>query len=129
MSHFQRNVTVGASAALSAVLGTIHAFSVFISQWESLPGADRASVSLVYSIALVSLTLAVLFGYRLYHRIPPFAIFALVGVLSAIGLTMSAGMSSVASLYFTYGLVFGDIGDSQTTQRESMKPMRSNKPD
>jgi len=107
MSNLERNVTVGASAALSAVLGTIHAFSVFIPQWEELPGASRASVSLVYSIALVSLTIAVLLGYRLYQRIPPFAIFAAVGLLSAAGLAMSASSLSVASLYFTYGLLFG----------------------
>jgi len=107
MSNFKRNITVGASAALSAVLGTVHAFSVFIPQWEELPGADRASLSLVYSIALVSLTIAVLLGYRIYQRIPPFAVFAIVGLLSATGLAMSASSLSVVSLYLAYGLLFG----------------------
>lgn len=107
MSDRHRNATITASAALSMVLGSIHAFSVFIPQWEHLPGADRASVSLVYSIALVSLTIAVLFGYRLYYRMSPAAIFVLVGVVAALGLYLSADSSSLVTLYITYGLVFG----------------------
>lgn len=107
MSDHQSKATIAASAALSWVLGSIHAFSVFIPQWEGLPGADRASVSLIYSIALVSLTIAVLFGYRLYRLLPPFAIFILVGAIAAFGLQLSANRSSVAALYLTYGLVFG----------------------
>jgi len=107
MSDFHHKVTISAAAALSTVLGSIHAFSVFIPQWESLPGADRANVSLIYSLALVSLTIAVLFGYRVYRRVPPFAVLLIVGVLAALGLALSAGGSSVASLYLTYGLIFG----------------------
>lgn len=101
------NVTIAASAALSTVLGSIHAFSVFIPQWEGLQGADRANVSLIYSAALVSLTIAVLFGYRVYQRLSPFAMFATVGILGALGLASAAGSSSLASLYLTYGLIFG----------------------
>jgi len=107
LSDHQSKATIAAAAALSWVLGSIHAFSVFIPQWEGLPGADRASVSLIYSIALVSLTIAVLFGYRLYRLLPPFAIFILVGAIAAFGLQLSANRSSVAALYLTYGLVFG----------------------
>jgi len=107
MSDLNRNATIAASAAISTALGSIHAFSVFVSQWERLPGADRASVSLVYSIALVSLTAAVLLGYRIYQQLAPFAVFTIVGVLSAIGLATSASSSSVASLYLTYGVLFG----------------------
>lgn len=107
MSNLRTGATIAASAALSAVLGTIHAFSVFIPQWESLPGADRASVSLVYSIALVALTIAVLFGYRLYGRLSPVIMFALVGVVAAFGLLLASISNSLLSLYLTYGLVFG----------------------
>jgi len=107
MVEFHRKVTIAAAAALSTVLGSIHAFSVFIPQWEALPGADRASVSLIYSVALVSLTIAVLFGYRVYRRMSPSTIVLIVGVLATLGLALSAGRSSVTSLYFTYGVVFG----------------------
>ena len=107
MSDRHRNVTIAASCALSMVLGSIHVFSVFIPQWERLPGADRASVSLIYSLALVSLTIAVLFGYHLYQRFSPVVIFVLAGVVAALGLYLSADSSSLVSLYITYGLVFG----------------------
>ena len=107
MNHLHRNLTISACCALSAVLGTIHAFSVFIPQWEGLPGADRASVSLIYSAALVCLTIAVLFGYRLYQRFSPFAILLIAGVMAAIGLLLSAYAASLISLYITYGLIFG----------------------
>ena len=107
MSTHRSTATVIASATLSAVLGTIHAFSVFIPQWEGLPGADRASVSLIYSVALVSLTIAVLFGYRIYQRLSPVAMFLLAGTLAALGLWLSAVGSSLIALYVTYGVVFG----------------------
>jgi len=107
MSHLHRNLIIAACSAVSAVLGTIHAFSVFIPQWEGLPGADRASVSLIYSTALVSLTVAVLFGYRLYQRFSPLAIFSIAGVMATIGLLLSASVSSLDLLYITYGLIFG----------------------
>jgi len=105
--HLDHKLTIAACAALSSVLGTIHAFSVFMPQWEQLPGADRASVSLIYSLALVSLTCAVLLGHRIYQRIPAFAMVGLVGVLAALGLALSASSSSLTSLYVTYGLLFG----------------------
>jgi len=107
MNDLKRKVTIIASAALSTVLGSIHAFSVFIPQWEGLPGADRASISLIYSVALISLTVAVLFGYRLFQRMSPVAIFILVGSIAAFGLVLSAYRSSLADLYLTFGLVFG----------------------
>ncbi len=107
VSNLKRNVTIAASCASSAVLGTIHAFSVFIPEWEGLEGADRAGVSLIYSTALVSLTIAVLFGYRVYERLAPSVMFATVGVVAAIGLMLSARGVSLVSLYVAYGLVFG----------------------
>ncbi len=107
MNNLYRNLTIAACSVVSAVLGTIHAFSVFIPQWEGLPGADRAGVSLIYSVALVSLTVAVLFGYRLYERFSPFAIFSIAGVMATVGLLLSASASSLVLLYITYGLIFG----------------------
>ena len=107
MENFKRKVTVAAASMLSAVLGTIHAFSVFIPQWENLPQADRAGTSLIYSLALISLTIAVLFGYRIYSRVAPPAMFIVVGLIAALGLALSAQSSSLITLYLTYGLIFG----------------------
>ncbi len=106
-SQLNSVIVVAACCGLSMVLGTIHAFSVFIPQWETQLGADRASVSLIYSLALISLTTAVLFGHRIYPRISPVVLFLLVGVLAAMGLYMSARSLSLHALYITYGVLFG----------------------
>ncbi len=107
MDNFKPKVTVAAASMLSAVLGTIHAFSVFIPQWENLPQSDRAGTSLIYSLALISLTISVLFGYRIYNRIAAPAMFIAVGLIASLGLALSAKSSSLVTLYLTYGLIFG----------------------
>lgn len=107
MDNLKPRVTVAAASLLSAALGTIHAFSVFIPQWEDLPQADRAGTSLIYSVALISLTVAVLFGYRVYSRISPPAMFMVVGVVASLGLFLSTISSSLTTLYLTYGIIFG----------------------
>jgi len=96
-----------AAIMLSTVLGSIHAFSVFIPQWERLAGASRANVSLIYSTALVALTLAVLFGYQLYTRWQPTFLVLVVGIVASIGLFLSSISTSLFFLYLTYGVLFG----------------------
>jgi len=107
MGDLRRVLAVTACTALTFVLGTIHAFSVFLPEWENLPGADRASASLVYSLALVSLTVAVLFSYRLFAKLNPPAIFLLAGIGAATGLALAARSSTLIELYLWYGLLFG----------------------
>ena len=98
---------VGACLAVSLVLGSVHAFSVFVPSWQQLPGADRGSLSLIYSIALVSLTFVVLVSHRIFVRLSPGIIFTIVGFVSAGGLFLSAKSSSLNSLYLFYGVLFG----------------------
>jgi len=107
MSPGSRVLVIVAAIMLSSVLGSIHAFSVFIPQWEILPGANRARVSLIYSIALIALTLAVLFGYRVYGKFAAHVIALLVGVVASVGLFLSAISDSLSLLYLTYGVLFG----------------------
>lgn len=92
---------------VSLLLGSIHAFSVFVPEWETYPGASRASVSFVYSLALVSLTVAVLFGHILYRMLSPFNVFVLVSCLVGVGLGGAALSTSTLELYIYYGIVFG----------------------
>jgi len=100
-------LAIASTILLSTVLGSIHAFSVFVPEWERMAGASRASVSLIYSTALVTLTLAVLLGYRLYGSISPAVLFVLVGVCAAAGLWLSAVSNSLIVLYIAYGILFG----------------------
>ena len=108
-----------ACLVVSLLLGSIHAFSVFVPEWESLRGASRASVSLVYSLSLLSLTVAVLLGHVLYRSLSPFNVFVLVSCLVGLGLGGAALSSSTLELYIYYGIVFGaanGIGYGYTLQ-------------
>lgn len=111
MSFFSQNRVLIAAVLLSTVLGSIHAFSVFVPEWEQIEGANRAQVSFVYSIALVSLTLAVLLGYRLYGLLSASILFLCVGIVAAAGLYFSANLSgkenSLIRLIICYGVLFG----------------------
>ena len=49
-----------ASMLVTFVLGSVHAFSVFIVSLEALLDLARSQISLVYSLALVAITLAVI---------------------------------------------------------------------
>ena len=94
---------------LSGVLGTIHAFSLFIAPFESYLGAGRGGVGSVYSVALASLTVAVLLGHPLFRLIPgPFvALIATVG--AATGLLIAASATSLGGVVLGYGVVFGSF--------------------
>ena len=52
-------------------MGTVHAFSTLIQNIEIQTGVGRMASSLVYSIALVNVTLAVFFGHILYRKFSP----------------------------------------------------------
>jgi len=84
-----KSATLLACIAVSTVLGSIHAFSVLIPGWESESGQSRAAISLAYSLALVSLTLAVLYGHYLYRCASASLIFLIVAIGSGAGLWLS----------------------------------------
>ena len=92
---------------MTTVLGSIHAFSVFVPEWEQLRGADRSSVSFVYSLALITLTVMVLLGHHLYRRLPAAILFLIAGIGASGGLALAARSDSLPELYLSYGLVFG----------------------
>ncbi len=104
----QRGIVVLASASsLSLVLGSVHAFSVFLEPLELRFGASRASVSLTYSLALVFLTLAVLTGHRIFSRWPAGHLVAVIGVIAAAGALIAAYAPSLAVLWLGYSVLFG----------------------
>jgi len=89
------------------VLGSVHAFSVFIAPLEVLLQLPRAKISLVYSLALVALTIAVLLGYRVYHRLAPGKLALLTCLSAAAGTALAALVPAWWALVAGYSLVFG----------------------
>ena len=87
--------------------GSLHAFSVFVEPIEARLGASRASVSLVYSLATLSLVAGVFFTARLLQQVSP-AVLATVACLScSAGLCGAAWATGLAGLYLGFGIVFG----------------------
>jgi MFS transporter, OFA family, oxalate/formate antiporter len=96
-----------AASMVSAALGSIHAFSVFLEPLETMFETSRAVVSLVYSFSLVSLTTAVLFGPAIYSRLQPATIYVWVGLLGAGGAGLAGFAESLEVVLIGYSLIFG----------------------
>lgn len=100
-------VTLVACMALMSALGTIHAFSVFLAPWEEMFQASRAEVSLVYSLALVFLTLSVLSGHRIYGLLHPALLIIALSAIATLGVLIAAHASSLPQVWLGYSLLFG----------------------
>jgi MFS transporter, OFA family, oxalate/formate antiporter len=96
-----------ATMLITFVLGSVHAFSVFIVPLESILQLPRSEISLIYSLALVSITLSVLLGYRIYTRLASWWMILLVCLCAAIGLRVAADASSWWQLLLGYSFLFG----------------------
>jgi OFA family oxalate/formate antiporter-like MFS transporter len=96
-----------ASAIVSTVLGSIHAFSILLVPLETLFVTTRSTVSLTYSLALVSLSIAVLLGHLVYGRVSPATFFMATCSLAAVGALIAGMASSLWVVWLGYGVVFG----------------------
>jgi len=95
-----------AAIILTTVLGSVHAFSVFVIPIETALGAGRDAVSLVYGIALAFLTVGVLVGSRLWRLASPATVGAAAFLLAAAGSALAA-VPNLTALYLGYGVMFG----------------------
>jgi len=89
------------------VLGSVHAFSVFILPLEALLVLPRSDISLIYSFALVAITLSVLFGYLIYARLAAWLLVLLTCLVAALGLVLAATASNWWLLFLGYSVLFG----------------------
>ncbi len=100
-------LTLAAASTLTFVLGSIHAFSVFVEPWENHLGAGRADVSLTYSFALIALTVSVLLGHRVFPVLRPPALAFAICFCAATGAAIAGNASTLPMLWLGYGLLFG----------------------
>ncbi len=100
-------VVLVSASLLCLVLGSVHAFSVFLDPLEKTFGASRAMVSLTYSMALVALTFVVLVGPKVYGRLPAALLILGAGLVAAAGTLISAYAASLAMIWIGYSLLFG----------------------
>lgn len=99
--------TLLALMLVTCVLGSVHAFSVLIVSLETQLRLPRVDISLIYSLALVALTTAVLLGYRIYTRWPAWLLLLVTCTLAAAGLLLASAAKTWWQLFAGYSLVFG----------------------
>jgi OFA family oxalate/formate antiporter-like MFS transporter len=96
-----------ASMLVTFVLGSVHAFSVFLAPLEMLLGLARSQISLIYSFALVAITLSVTVGYRIYASLSAWWLIVITGAVAALGLLLAAAAVNWWMLFAGYSLAFG----------------------
>lgn len=98
--------TVAACLLLTFAVGSLHAFSVLLAPIEQETGVGRTMVSLIYSTALLSLTISVLIGHKIYRRLSAPKLALLVGVLPMLGVGLISTGSWIGWM-IGYGILFG----------------------
>jgi len=107
MSKQQQYIALMACMLVTFVLGSVHAFSVFLVALEQVLDASRSRISLIYSLALVFITLTVLIGHRIYTSASPAVIVASACIGAAAGLWIASGMANWWWLLLGYSVLFG----------------------
>ena len=79
----------------------------FLLPLEVLFQAQRGAVSLIYSLALISVTVLVLVGHWIYLRLSPPTLLAGAVLMAAAGLVITSQSSALIGVYAGYGVIFG----------------------
>lgn len=85
----------------------MHAFSIFLVPLETQFGVGRSSISLIYSGALICVTLAVLLGHQVFGRVPAATLVLMTGLLGAFGALIAGYAPSLLFVWFGYCVFFG----------------------
>lgn len=100
------SVLVG-SVLLMLVLGSVHAFSVFLEAMETAFDISRASSSITYSLALIILTILVLNGHHFFRRLTSSQLAIVVCLVASAGCLLAAFASHIVMVWIGYGVLFG----------------------
>jgi OFA family oxalate/formate antiporter-like MFS transporter len=94
---------------MTLALGTLYAWSVFVTPLENEFGWKRAQTSSVFTFAVIMFAASLLLAGKLQDRFGPFWISVTGSILVSLSFFLFAYTSSLYSLYFFYG-VLGGIG-------------------
>lgn len=103
----QNPLVLGGSMLLMLVMGSVHAFSVFLLPIEKSFAASRTASSFTYSLALVVLTVFVLFGHHVFKRLKPARLVLTVGAVSSLGALLAGVADHLVLVWVGYGVLFG----------------------
>ncbi len=102
-----RYVILIVGVIIMLMYGIIYAWSVFIPPLEAEFGWDRSSTSLVFSIAMIGLSLGMSSVGQLSKRMPLRRVFLIGGAFVVCGLTCCRFINAPWQLYLMYGVVCG----------------------
>jgi OFA family oxalate/formate antiporter-like MFS transporter len=104
-----RRAWLAATAALVIMvsIGALYAWSVFVAPLEAALGASRSASSAVFSLAVASFTLSMLFGARLYPYARPEGIALATLALAAAGFALAGWGQSIPAVAIGFGGLFG----------------------
>jgi len=106
VNNRERLLVLAACLLITFCMGTVHAFSTLIQNIEMQTNVGRMASSLVYSTALINVTLAVYVGHILYRKFSPQVLIFFIAILPIIGLLISNSESWIGWI-IGYGIFFG----------------------
>lgn len=95
---------------MTLALGTLYAWSVFVTPLENEFGWKRAQTSTVFTLAVVTFAASLLLAGRLQDRFGPFWFSVAGSMLITLSFFLFAHTSSLLYLFFSYG-VLGGVGN------------------
>jgi len=105
-AHRQKLLVIVACLLITLSMGSLHAFSTLIENIETQTEISRMASSLVYSTAIVNVTIAVFFGHIIYRRLSSLSIMGLIVILPIIGIFI-VNTESWIGWITGYGIFFG----------------------
>ena len=105
-TNMQKSLAIIACLLITFSMGSLHAFSTLIENIEAQITVGRMASSLVYSTAIVNVTIAVFFGHIIYRRLSSLLIIGLITILPIIGIFI-VNTESWIGWITGYGIFFG----------------------
>ena len=105
-TNMQKSLAIIACLLITFSMGSLHAFSTLIENIELQTAVGRMASSLVYSTAIVNVTIAVFFGHIIYRRLSSLSIIGLIAILPIIGIFI-VNTESWIGWITGYGVFFG----------------------
>ena len=105
-TNMQKSLVIIACLLITFSMGSLHAFSTLIENIEVQISVGRMASSLVYSTAIVNVTIAVFFGHIIYRRLSSLSIIGLIAILPIIGIFI-VNTESWIGWIAGYGIFFG----------------------
>lgn len=98
---------VAAATALNGPLGSLYAFSVFLTPLEALLGLSRGELALVFALASAGFGVGMNLAPQVFGLAAPATLVLACAVVSALGAAIAATAGGLLQLAVGYGVLFG----------------------